>query len=562
MGGRAEPGKLQLRPGDVEPTVDQLLRTPLFANASDAVVRRLGSLTRKGAVALRRYRAGEIVCEQGEAGWTAFYILRDADIRRLGVPSLAEDESDEAPLAHRGSSVLSAPSVTIEQLLLSQRAGSRVKAQLTITPAAAARAGSNPDLLGRVRKLFVSKKRRAKAIPVDASAEAAQTDGGTLAGRLREGELFGEMSCFNHTPRAATVRAIEDCYMLELMRSVLEDALDNQDFRRALDQVYRKRVLETHLAAMPIFEHASPEALDALRRGAELITFSPGATIFREGDPADAMYYVRLGTVKLFRGGPEGRVVGYRSRGEWIGGGSLLAGEPRRMTAVAHEVRPRGTERPSKSTVAGRVEVVRIGGKLFDEVCAMFPELRDTARRFVDQRTLHSLQPTTSTAVETLAGSLGLSHAEKLMLIDLDRCTRCDDCVRACADTHGGVPLMERDGPRFGSYLIPGSCRQCLDPVCLLGCPVGSIHRGDDGEIVIEDWCIGCGLCAEQCPYEAIKLDGAGAIKIDGAAARKAHVCDQCASIGGTPMCVHACPHDAAHRVDGRSFFADWARRS
>jgi Fe-S-cluster-containing hydrogenase component 2 len=38
----------------------------------------------------------------------------------------------------------------------------------------------------------------------------------------------------------------------------------------------------------------------------------------------------------------------------------------------------------------------------------------------------------------------------------------------------------------------------------MVGCPVDSIHRGKHLQIVIEDHCIGCGLCAENCPYGSI----------------------------------------------------------
>src|SRR5262249_14115377 len=67
-------------------------------------------------------------------------------------------------------------------------------------------------------------------------------------------------------------------------------------------------------------------------------------------------------------------------------------------------------------------------------------------------------------------------------------------------------------GPRFGQYLVPATCRSCLDPVCMIGCPVGSIHRGDNGQIVIEDWCIGCETCARQCPYGSIQMHDIGII--------------------------------------------------
>ncbi len=545
---RPEPEKLKLRPGDVELNVTQLKLTPLFANASDKTARRLASLRVKGAVVLRHYWAGDVVCRQGEPGWTAFYIMRDVDLRRVGLVPLGVDGHGSGPES------VGVPSVSIDQLLLSDSQKNRVKAEVSIAPARTVRPPEQGSFMRRAASVFVRTRQRKRIVPVDASANVAMGEDGLAVGTLREGELFGEMSCFSHTPRSATIRATEDCYMIELMRNVLEDALENDAFRAALDQLYRKRVLETHIASMPLFEHAPAEVLDELRRRAELATFEPGATIYLEGEEADAMYFVRLGTVRLARGGRDGRIVAYRSRGEWIGATGMLSARPRRSTCLAHESRPSSNDPHARPTVAGRVELVRIGRRLFEDVCAMFPDLRKLAARLVEDRAAHSTEPHASLAVENHAGSLGLLQAEKLMLIDLDKCTRCDDCVRACADTHDGVSLLRRDGPRFGSYLIPGTCRQCLDPTCLLGCPVGSIHRGPAGQIVVEDWCIGCGLCAEQCPYDAIAIEPEPG--------RKAHVCDQCSSLGdGPPMCVYACGQNAALRVDGRSFFTDWARR-
>ena len=97
-------------------------------------------------------------------------------------------------------------------------------------------------------------------------------------------------------------------------------------------------------------------------------------------------------------------------------------------------------------------------------------------------------------------------EAQSLLVLDLEKCTRCDQCVRACADAHDGVSRLVREGLRFDKYLVATSCRQCRDPLCMVGCPVGSIRRRNTLEVIIEDWCIGCGLCATNCPYGNINL--------------------------------------------------------
>lgn len=182
---------------------------------------------------------------------------------------------------------------------------------------------------------------------------------------------------------------------------------------------------------------------------------------------------------------------------------------------------------------------------------------------------------------------LGLYQGQELLVLDLEKCTRCDECVKACADSHGGVTRVVRDGPRFGHFLVAISCRSCHDPYCLTGCPVDAIHReGRSLEIQIDDHCIGCGLCAHNCPYGSIHMvhhDESGRIhelprdawptkaeaeaeaaEVSGEAGlrgdadgpvRKARLmavnCDLCHNSFSGPRCVYACPHDAAHRLPG-----------
>jgi Fe-S-cluster-containing dehydrogenase component len=144
------------------------------------------------------------------------------------------------------------------------------------------------------------------------------------------------------------------------------------------------------------------------------------------------------------------------------------------------------------------------------------------------------------------------------MVIDLDRCTRCDDCVRACAATHDNNPRFLRHGPSTGRIMIANACMHCADPVCMIGCPTGAIHRESfAGQVVINPvTCIGCTACANNCPYDAIRMvdirDESGNFVLgeDLKPIAKATKCDLCVENYGGPACQRACPHGALERMN------------
>jgi Fe-S-cluster-containing dehydrogenase component len=150
-------------------------------------------------------------------------------------------------------------------------------------------------------------------------------------------------------------------------------------------------------------------------------------------------------------------------------------------------------------------------------------------------------------------------NGTQTMLIDLDRCTRCDDCVGACASTHDNNPRFIRQGPKHDHIMVANACMHCVDPVCMIGCPTGAIGRdAETGTVRINDTtCIGCSTCANSCPYSAIRMveirEPGGAFYVDEATQLpilKATKCDFCAGQPTGPACQAACPHDALVRVD------------
>jgi CRP-like cAMP-binding protein/Fe-S-cluster-containing hydrogenase component 2/ferredoxin len=489
----------KLQGGAVDPQV--LLTLPIFKNVSGTFIE-----LNHNAIVERRYSPGDIICREGEYGATAFYIVEGRAEVYLS-----------SPIAH-------------------------VKTE-----------GSPQGFLSKLRSMLSSREQDQRNeessrpfIPIDAPVDLPYQN---PIAELGPGELFGEMTCMSYYPRSATVRAKTDCTMLEMLRNVLDIMQRNKTFRDQLDRTYRQRALSSHLRSVPVLAALTPDFIDHLRDRVELLRFTPGQVICTQGEPADSFYLVRLGFVKVSQQRPGGDLVlAYLARGSYFGEMALLTGTPRTATCSALD----------------HVEVVRVSGEDFQLMLDRFPEIRrkleEAAAEHMEQNRLRMTQ-VAEVSVDSFLNQ-GLMEAQSLLILDLDRCTRCDQCVRACADAHDGVSRLIRDGLRFDRYLVATSCRQCRDPLCMVGCPVGSIRRRNSLEVIIEDWCIGCGLCAKNCPYGNITLHPFE-VTIDNPDApgkravvtkQKATSCDLCTE-HAEPSCVYACPHDAAHRVDPNQFF-------
>lgn len=481
--------------------VDELQQLAYFQKVSGTFLE-----LNKNAVVRRHFKKGDIVCREGEYGSTAFYILEGQAHVFLSTP-----------MAH----------------VKTQGGASGFLSRLT------------SRLAGRREERRDEEGARA-SIPIDASVDLPYDN---PIATLGPGDLFGEMTCMNLYPRSATVRAATDCVMFEMLRNVLDIIQRNKTLKAQLDANYRKRALDDHLRSVPMFASLTQDFIDVLRNNVELVRYTKGDVICRQGDIADSFYLVRLGFVKVSEPHPGGELVlAYLGRGSYFGEIGLL-GEGRRTATC---------------TALDHVELVRIHAAEFHQMVEQFPDVRRNLEKLAYERQTQNRQrlaTATSTPLDQFL-TQGLMEAQSLLVLDLERCTRCDACVRACADAHDGVTRLVREGQRFDKYLVATSCRHCRDPLCMVGCPVGSIRRRNSLEVIIENWCIGCGLCAKNCPYGNINLHPFNVLENDPAnpgrqiavVKQKATSCDLCTE-HAEPSCVYACPHDAAHRVEPNEFF-------
>lgn len=368
---------------------------------------------------------------------------------------------------------------------------------------------------------------------------------------LSQGQFFGEMGLLSGRRRVATVVTAEDgSILLETPRKqVLKLIASVPSVKRALDELFMLRAMQTS-----IFPDAPEALLRSLAQKAQMKSYKKGDVIFREGEPGDALYVIRKGSVKVSRLNRAGVDVAqtYVPAGNYIGEMAILKEEsvPRSATCSA--------------AVACDTIVIKKEDAL--ALISQDPDVRKRLLQVADERRVDNAMSDWSEDSGKLLDFMmreGLTDAENVLLIDSNLCVACDNCEAACAATHGGYSRLDRKGGKsFASIQLPISCRHCENPLCMLDCPPDALVRQVDGEVIIKESCIGCGNCVSNCPYGVIKLvydrpsSGGFLLSMLGLAKKKekgpakAAKCDMCHDLAGGPACVRSCPTGAAMRVN------------
>ncbi len=394
---------------------------------------------------------------------------------------------------------------------------------------------------------------------------------------IETGSIFGEVGLISGRRRGATIRAGSDAILVEMSRAAALKLMKTAPgANRAITRISLERQL-LQIFGAGLTPADLVEALD----GAEVEGIPAGKVILTEGDVGDDIYIIRQGSMIVEKNiGGRAVFLRYLPAGSYFGEMGVISGDPRNATIKA----------------AIKSEVVKLPGAAFRKMLDAKPDLKKRIHaEMADRQQLNAFisghQEGFSSAVElysktaTFLIDKGIGEATDVLLIDEKLCVGCDNCERACADSHEGLSRLDREaGATFAHIHVPTSCRHCEHPHCMSDCPPNAIHRGPDGEVFIDDTCIGCGNCQRYCPYGVIRMDavppekpsllswlflgrgpGPGEptkkwVKKNTPAGaerpKKAIKCDMCSGLAGGPACVRACPTGAAIRVSPEAFLS------
>jgi formate dehydrogenase iron-sulfur subunit len=133
---------------------------------------------------------------------------------------------------------------------------------------------------------------------------------------------------------------------------------------------------------------------------------------------------------------------------------------------------------------------------------------------------------------------------------DMSKCIGCKCCVVACNEQNGNPAELnwrrvgEIEGgvyPNAQRWHVSTGCNHCLEPSCLIGCPVEAYSKDPLTGIVDHDpdICIGCQYCTWNCSY------GVPQYNPERGVVGKCDMCHGRLSQGLTPACANACPEEA-----------------
>jgi Fe-S-cluster-containing hydrogenase component 2/pSer/pThr/pTyr-binding forkhead associated (FHA) protein/CRP-like cAMP-binding protein len=339
---------------------------------------------------------------------------------------------------------------------------------------------------------------------------------------LRRGEYAGEDGMLTGHPYKASARAQRPTLLLQVPEQVMQRLMELvPSVRNHFEGFNLARSLMSILKRLALFQGVADGDIQSLITQTPVRQCERNELLFAEdnrGRPSRETLHILLeGFVKVTRHTKAGtgqrnsdeRIIAYRQGGDYFAGGLDLLGDGQAVTVTTIN-RCRVAEVPRQVLLALFQKYPEVDRRFSTRLREYIETTVSTQGYALSTGALRHFTPTASPAdLEVQAGlhslvSDGVVEGTEVLVIDLDKCIHCDECEEACERRHGHS-RMNRKGMVIGNISIATACRQCQDPVCML-CSRAGIARYPNGEVYITESCIGCGICAERCPYGAISI--------------------------------------------------------
>ncbi len=323
-----------------------------------------------------------------------------------------------------------------------------------------------------------------------------------LLGVLGRGDCFGEGPLFGDFFRRASVYTETRCYALQLTLSDVQTLLATMpQFRAALYARYRRRMVESTLARVPLLSQFSPVERLLLAELLQPQHHPRGKVIVQAGQRVEALYLIVSGQTLVER---DTQTIASLNEGDFFGEMGLLS--DRRHTANVRALTP--------------VEVLALPADDFDTLLIHCPDLEEQIREVAEERRANNerlRQDHDQVEQVQMIVERGLLRGSHLLVRNPQLCPPdCTICLDACAERHG-QPRLRPEGVRLDDQEVVDACRQCrVGAECMEACPEDALVWNGQGVLIINERCTGCGECVPACPYEAVTRVPNAAQRFDG----------------------------------------------
>src|SRR5216117_6884 len=375
---------------------------------------------------VQRYRRGEIVVREGDHGTSAFLVISGI-VRAILGPEL--------------------PPSLLGRREPTRKGFFRVIAQLWANPDEPesfkpwqlkqdARLGSRRDQGDEVR-IFLQDVPRI----LDEHRTAA----------LEPGEFFGETAALIRMPRTTSLFAESaEAELLEIRWQGLRDLMKYDGaLRKHIDEIYRERALSSALHEIPMFRHLSDEALQQVMARTEFGTYGDydwsgdykrlvqsaaggqrrkEPVIAAEGDYPNGVILIKAGFARVSQKFGNGdRTLNYLGAGQVYGFEEIVHNwrRPKAVVPLQYTLR-----------VIGYTHVIVIPTAVMETVVLPAVPKKDLPQLVRPAEEQETAPPVPIDASAKIGADMlefltenRFFNGTATMVINLDRCTRCDDCV-------------------------------------------------------------------------------------------------------------------------------------